>query len=132
MASTEITVTMIPEKAAVKPIITAPEIIQDAPSIPAENHDIKEADIEKIRQDLEQCSEDLEYFRDQNKGLWKELANTKQKMYDLYRVIDEHLRKIEERDILIRKYRERFNRLRYAIEDGCSVDDIMELLAAVE
>jgi len=110
VAATEITVALIPEKVAEKPIITSPEIITDE-SIP---------------------TADLEYFKLQNDGLWKELANTKQKFSELYRVIDEHLRKIEEKDIIIRKYRERFKRLRYAIEDECSADDIMELLAAVE
>ena len=110
VAATEITVTMISEKVAEKPVIVAPKIITDE-SIP---------------------TADLEYFKLQNEGLWKDLENTKQKIYDLYRVIDEHLREIEKRDILIRKYRERFNRLRYMIEDGYSADEIIELLAAVE
>lgn len=127
VASTEITVAAIPEK-----IIVVPEIIQDEPSIPAEYHDDQKADIDQARQDFEQCSKDLEYFKIQNEGLWKELANTKQKFSELYRTIDEHLRTIEKKDIIIRKYKERFNRLRYAIEDGYSADQIIELLAAVE
>jgi len=110
IASTEITVALIPEKVADKPIIAAPEIITDE-SIPAA---------------------DLEYFKLQNEGLWKDLADSKQKIYDLYGVIDEHLREIEKKDILIRKYRERFNRLKYMIEDGYSADEIIELLTAVE
>jgi len=110
VASTEIKVTMIPEKVAEKPVIVAPKIITD----------------ESIQ------TADLEYFKLQNEGLWKELSNTKQKFSELYRTIDEHLRTIEKRDILIRKYRERFNRLRYMIEDGYSADEIIELLAAVE
>ena len=131
ITSTEITVALIPEKVAEKPTIAAPEIITDE-SIPAEYDDGQKVDIDQIKQDLEQCSENLEYFRTQNEGLWKELANTKQKFSELYRAIDEHLRKIEEKDIVIRKYRERFNRLRYMIEDGYSADEIIELLAAVE
>ncbi|MCK9390693.1 MAG: hypothetical protein M0Q01_03895 [Syntrophales bacterium] len=130
--STEITVALIPEKVAEKPIIDCAEIITDEPSLPTENDESQESDIEKTRQDLEQCSKDLEYFKFQNEGLWKELANTKQKFSELYRAIDEHLRKIEEKDIIIRKYRERFKRLRYMIEDGYSADEIIELLAAVE
>ncbi len=132
-ASTEITVALMPEKVAEKPIIAAaPEIIQKEPPTPTENDEGQKADIDQIRQDYEQCVENLEYFKTQNEGLWKELANTKQKFSELYRTIDEHLRTIEKRDILIRKYKERFNRLRYAIEDGCSADEIIELLAAVE
>ena len=132
VVSTKITVAMISEDVAEKPIITAPEIIQDEPPLPVGNHDGQKADIDQTKQDYEQCLEDLEYYKDQNKGLWRDLENTKQKFSELYRTIDEHLRTIEKRDILIRKYRERFNRLRYAIEDGCSADEIIELLAAVE
>ena len=94
IASTEITVALIPEKVADKPIIAAPDIIQDEP-FRAEYDDVQKADIEKNRQDLEQCSKDLEYFKTQNEGLWKELSNTKQKFSELYSVIDEHLRTIE-------------------------------------
>jgi len=47
-------------------------------------------------------------------------------------MIDEGDRVLDKKDILIRKYRERFNRLRYMIEDGYSADEIIELLAAVE
>jgi hypothetical protein len=132
ITSAEIRAALIPEEVAEESIIAAPETITDEPSMSAEYKEGQEVATDQTRQDLEQCSKDLEYFKIQNEGLWKELANTKQKFSELYSIIDDGLRTIEKKDIIIRKYKERFNRLRYAIEDGYSASDIIELLADVE
>jgi hypothetical protein len=130
-ASTEITVTMIPEKVIENSVIAAPEIISDE-SIPAEYNRGKKVSDDQIDQNYDKYSKELESLRLENQQLKEENAKAKRKIDGLSSIIDKYCIVLDERDQTIEAYRERFKRLRYAIEDGYSASDIMELLAAVE
>jgi len=128
IASTEITVAMISEKVA---MIAAPEIIANE-SILTEYSDVQKVSNDQINQGYEKYSKELESLRIENQRLKEEVAEEKRKFRISLEMLDEDDRDAEVRCQIIEAYRERFKRLRYAIEDGCSASEIIELLAAVE
>jgi hypothetical protein len=126
--STEITVSLIPEQVAEKPVIAAPEIIQDE-SIPAENHDDQKGSNDKITQEY---SKELESLRIENQQLREEVAEKNRQIDSLSSMMKEDERDIKDKDLLLAAYRDRFKRLRFMIDNNFSIGNIMELLAAVE
>ena len=131
VAVSEITIAVIPDKATEKPIIVTSDIIQDEP-IPAESNDVQKACTDHIDQGYEAYSKELEALKIENQRLSAEVIEINRQFRIALEMSDEDEKAIDERDVIIAAYRDRFKRLRDMIESNSSLADIMELLVDVE